>query len=301
MRSTSTSSRTLPLLLAAGALASLVAVSAWFSRADAPSRRAAAAHAGAGEAGTSADDVERGRSLASGEFAARSESAPRASPATAPTSDIPELARSVRPSGGSSERELVDGFLARERAEPGSLARDAREILDGDAPLARRVAFLRALDELSAPTLVDELARAAVGDAQRSQPALADFAVRTLARRARADERASAALRELAFGASRRAIDGERRAADDVCRRAACAWAELASGPRALRELEQACRLEDDDLLVRGVLSTLQDRARAHPSDERELLDLCAALALRFPPHTAAAASDAAPTEPESR
>lgn len=176
-----------------------------------------------------------------------------------------EFASAPRRKTSASERELRDAFLAREAAQPGFVACEARAIVDGDGPASEKTAVLRALAALSSPLLADELAHAVRrfgSDARESHAPLAQFAVEELSRHAHDDAHARMTLHELAFGADPAALSLRRRAAG--------ALARVARGAE-LDQLARACRGESDDFTRWGVLSALEARADEHPSDEREL------------------------------
>ena len=179
----------------------------------------------------------------------------------------------------ASERELYEELLRQERARPGSLAAQARSILDGEDPAPRKVALLRALRAIGSPETFDCLEHAARSLEDVSGPhggSVPGFALRVLAQEAGRDERAEQVLARLSFADPLPSRDLRRRAA-----------AHLAAHCRDVAALRTWLWREQDELLIRDVVLAL--RSRPETPGVQAILD--------DHPQPAVVESDASPIE----
>lgn len=163
----------------------------------------------------------------------------------------PSVARpepaAAHPAGARREREFLAGFEALAASTPGALEARAAEVLDGDGPLAEKLALLRALRSSASPHSLAWHEHAVRGDGAE----LARAALAALLRDAGRDGAARSAIERLAFESPALALTLRRSAAVGFARH--CDEAGLARlGAELTRQI--------DALLVEGALVAVAER-----------------------------------------
>jgi hypothetical protein len=199
------------------------------------------------EAGLATADVDQAEAAA--RF--RREAQPASGPLLVAEPEVARPAARQRPP--RTERELREHFLALEARESGALVRGAGDWLTAKHTTAEKVAWLQALEQCEprAATAWLEFA-CALDDAPTAQgEPVSAFALGRLAALARTAPEARLALGRVALG--RDSVD------DGLRRRAASTFAAAARGDE-FAEFERGLLQERDELLLAGVVVSLEGR-----------------------------------------